>query len=135
MEALSVTAGFVSQLRALIEGLDVHLHLYTNDPDLTVDLVTGDLDEVAYTGYASVPMLKWSPPALRAGRAFSDVDTIRFEWTTGATPDPVRGYYLTDGPAGALVAVWRRPGDPFELGPDHPLLLVNVRLSYPPVAP
>jgi hypothetical protein len=130
--ATNVREGYVAQLEALIDGLTAYLHLYTNDPTISEASVKADFAESAFEGYAPVALSKWSPPALRAGLARSQADTAAFTWTGGATPPPVRGYFVTEGPNGVLLAAWRKPGDAFPIGPGHLLLLVNVELIFPP---
>jgi len=123
--------GYTVQLAAYLEGLRGELRLYTNDPDITPALVAADLVEVAYDGYAPVLLSRWTDPAIQGGVAVTQHDPVLFEWDGGATPAPVRGWFVTDAVDGGLLWVWRVPGPAFPLGPGHPQLLVALGLSFP----
>lgn len=125
------TEGFPSQLAALLESLPVSVHLYTNDPPLSPASVAGDFVEPVYAGYVPKALSRWTPPALRGPRAFSQADPVRFQWTSGPAPLPVRGYFATNGIGGPLLWAWRRPDDAFPLGPGSPLLLIAVTIYFP----
>ncbi len=123
--------GFPAQLDALTAGLNVYVHLYINDLTPTIDTVSDDMVEVFYLGYSARPLAKWTPAALVGDFAFSAADPVVFEWTEGDIPNPVFGYYATMEIDGPLLWVWRKPGDPLQLGPDSPQLVVAVAIEYP----
>lgn len=128
-------SGYPIILAALLGDLNVYVHLYTNDPALTDALTPAAFTEPVYSGYQALPASKWSPSALRGNVAVAVADPVEFAYTSGAAPDPIRGYYATDGPGGVLLWAWRRPGDAFPLGPSAPVLLVAVRATFPAPCP
>lgn len=132
--ATNVREGYISQLAALIQGASWWLHLYTNDPPVSPELVRADMTEIVYDGYTPQPLVRWTAPSLRAGIAAASADTVMFTWVAGPVPLPVRGYYITSTRDGPLVSVWRKPGPAFPFGPGHALLMVNVAAEFPPPA-
>lgn len=125
------TEGYVDMLDALTDDLVVQLRLYTNDPELGPGLTAASFVEPVYDGYGAKPVSRWTPAALKSGRAFSDTDPVYWQWTAGAAPAPIRGYYALEPGSGRLLWAWRRPGEAFALGPSNPLLTVLVRLWFP----
>lgn len=133
-QAVQFRAGYESMLASLIDGLDLWAHLYTNDPPLSIDTVVDDFVEVIYDGYVAQIISRWTPPALRSGRAFTVADPLFFVFSGGVEPLPVRGYYATYGPTGPAVFGWRRPGDAYQLALPTPLLTILVTLHWPPAS-
>lgn len=130
-EPVLATSGFVPTLVALIEGYKARVRLYVNPRDPSPEDVAGDYDEAIFPGYLAVTLNRWTPPALRSGRAFSDADPTIFRLDGPGESPPIYGAYATDSLTGALLWVWPRPGGPLVLTDAQPLLIVSVRLLYP----
>lgn len=124
-------AGYVPTLDAFAAESETHLHLYTNDPPLSEGMTAADFDELVMVGYTPLAALKYTPAALRDGRAFAVADPFTWRYTTGAVPPPVRGVYATVGLDGPIQWAWRTPGDAFAIGPASPVLSVVLTLLYP----
>lgn len=125
--------GLTSMLAFLLDGAVFYLHLFTNDVHPSKTLKASDMVEPVYYGYSPQPADRWTPPALRGTVAFANVDPVIFTFASGMTPLPVRGYYVTNGPTGALLWSWRAPGPGFQFDDSHPTLVVNAVLTFPVV--
>lgn len=123
---------YEGMLLAMITGADWWVHLYTNDPPVNGDLTSAALVEPVYAGYGPQALSRWTPPTLRGDTAFSQADIVEWRWTAGPAPSPIRGYFVTHGQMGKLAWIRRRPDDTFPLGPGSPLLLLYLRLDFPP---
>lgn len=124
--------GWTAFLQALTDGLAATAHLYTNDPDLDEDTTSEDFVEPVWEAYLPLGITRWTPAAMKGGVAFSVADHLVWLWEGGPVPVPIQGVYLTAGPVGRVLFAWRRPGDPYRLGPDNPVLTVLVTLTFPP---
>lgn len=126
--------GYTVCLDALLKELRPWFRLYTNDPVDSPERVRGDFVQATFGGYVPIGTPKWSPAWLRGGRAFAVADPVIFRWNGGDVGDPVRGYYVTDGPDGPLLWFARRSGDAWTPTVSEPTFIALVRMTFPPAA-
>ncbi len=130
---MSVIVPIVSEITILDDFLhivDLKLHLYKSNTTPISTTVLTDLTEADFVGYAAQTIVKtnWTTPTNDgAGRAISNNLLFNFAATSGATPNDIYGYYVTN--TGSTIIYWceRFTGAPI------PMSTTGATLSIVPV--
>lgn len=79
-------------------GATALLHLYTNNVSIGRDTVLGDFTEATFTGSAAKTVATWSVPYRDPldNLLYVRGEAVPFIATVVATPETVKGWYLTD---------------------------------------
>jgi Amidohydrolase len=142
--SLPVQAGFTSDsLKEFIsiEPIDIHTHIYRNDPEFSVilgrlhlhvlDVLVADVkDDPTHRTFDSLKQGAWEFVASNAGRVSMATNFDPFAWNESGFPDTVTASMDKDFDRGAVAAtIWINPGMRMMDGEGKPALPDDARLE------
>lgn len=121
--------GIAATLAAAVAGLDVSIHLFTNNLQPTKDLDPSSLHEPTFSGYLPVSVSPLGPVAVSDHIATQAWDDANFEHDGGAGSDQVYGYFAKDV-GGAVLWVQRDHRAPITLAAVPDRYRVRPRFTW-----
>ena len=104
MSLIVPNSGKIQLLDALLASEDMTLKLYKNNVTPTAYSVIGDFTECDFSGYSEKTLTAgdWGAASILGTEASSTYNDVQ-EWTCGATPNDVYGYFVVGVDSGILL--------------------------------
>lgn len=114
----------------------LRLHLFQNNIVPSRTTVLADLVEATFDGYAAVAINSWAVSVVSSHIATSLPTNQIFTKTSGATPNTIYGYYVTNNANSQLLWCERDPAAPFTMsvaGTQYAVQLLQTYQNLPGV--